>query len=987
MILSFLICVALLVLTSVERGIFVVTQTSLSAVMSDPVTPPIIGYTVDSLGRMLAFETVELTATPLIPRAGGSQRLRGISNASGYFIFDSLVIESCAADNETFTVSFNTSAATSNVTVAITVMPNAMRMKINPFDIPDAIFFGEVVPRMVFSVCSSCGSPLSHVPQGGAIQITGNFTGQRFAPLTGNLSEHSNGSSMNLFAAAVFTDIRIDELRDAAGNILTSVLFSVYLTSSDGSTGTGAFPVRVMPSERQQKVRVAFWLTDLPPPAQQLLLRAAVQESLLSITSDNASHFDQTEVIADFVSARKAEISIAQFTSKAAYLVIVSNCSVENVLPGDSAPPKVEGSNTVAVVGGRLILSTANGVDVNPRGILYALSQRSFVSSEHRYSLFGSTPVGNFSSRTHFSSFMLGPQGDLGAEVGDTVTLSLSAQYFVSPYVPYPQDSFRFHVFPDSRTVLEQSRSFMSIAAIVNPDIAFISTLIVQLDCANGQSGALDFAIHPLQFGIGANAQERYRRSAQVCNIMIVVFSSLLSVVAHLLLPLETRQYYVPHIALWISRVLFPGTVFASLSMFGLISDAMDYTLFSVGILFAVFLPALSANMIRIVCPKFLRRRAFPGSLLCIYKVMAPLGDYQVQNSDHLTFRCLFSELQGTKYRKYFFIVDYCVWITAPVVSVIFPCESRHVYILVLVASQLLIVVVCAPYITIGLNALHVLSGGVKTTALIYLMWPNQGRSFRNIMSALICVLSPASILFFLLRNIVPWIVGHLRGSNDEAWRVTFTKPDHSLALLMSELDLFAADPDDPAEHDVASIPSASLKAETGAVGLDTGSAANLQSVASEDGSLEKNVSLSSFGSQEHCSRNEGARPVASCRNPHSASTIKEAKEHWQRLLLSRAARLDELKRDFQNSRFATPHGYGPQCELTRVYFSQEQGRFVESRMDDPNPPLANPGGARAEVPRSSSEASRGPFTTRLREGSPLQRRFLELQTSNRSPL
>ena len=1036
-----LVVLIVLAAAGVDGGIFVVTELNITATVRTPVAPPIVGYTVDGLGRMLAFEPVQLTATPLA--AGGSVKGRTpqiqfvSSNASGYFTFDNFIVQTCVADNESFVINFNTSSEMSNFSVFATVFPNVNFLQIVPVEFPNSVAVGSVIPRIEFAVLSSCGSVLTHVPSNGVMSLRSSIiSGKMAAPLVGNYSPSSSSSTPQARAlvsvGAVFKNIAVDQLRNAGGVILTWIVIDVAVSSSDASAGFGSFNLNVTPALAAQNVRVVFWMTSLAPDQQRSALTGAIAQAYSDLISNvTLSPFEQMDVVADFTSSRHSKVTIPGLAVTPMFLVFILNCSAEGDAPQEYIQAKTNVENAVLAADGKLLISTINSVDVNPRGMLFALTQPDFLAPVVNYNISTVSPIGNVSSRSYVLSIQMGPQSGLGAEVGDTVIVSLTPFFLDSLYIPVPDRYFQFYVSPDQKSALEQARSVMSLAAIVNPDIAFISTLIVQLDCSIGESGSLDFAIHPLQFGLGSNQLERFRRSAQACNIIIILFTSLFSIIAWLTLSPEKRTLVVPHIPLWVARVLYPGTVYVSFSILHSAVDGIDYTLFLVGgAVFAVGLPALCAKLVLLLTPKYQRMDKFSPRQSCVYKIMAPLGEYEVRNTDHISFRYLFNELQGTKYRKIFFVVDYLVWLSTPIVSALLPCDSRHLYVLICVAGHLMIVVGSAPYITISLNALHVLAGGVKCTALVYLFWPGQGTAFRNILSALICVLSPLSIILFIVRNVLPWVVIHLRGSTGvEEWKHLHTKPDQSLALLLSELDVFKVDPgadDVETEEPMMGVGEAantkddSVTAQSWSVaeGDEQGDGSvNLHSsFASDSNIINNNSSFASYHSnppirphhqlspQFELPQTPQHYPSAHSRRP--VTTIAEANEHWRALRLQRAAAIAAMEREaraasLQHARNGTTAAAQEAPDPShRVYYSPVDKKFVEVPFQQPTKeqlaemnihetidedgnlvlPVRDAHGIPPSRGSNDDFAGRRSIQTKLVEGSFLHKRFIELQ-------
>jgi hypothetical protein len=266
-------------------------------------------------------------------------------------------------------------------------------------------------------------------------------------------------------------------------------------------------------------------------------------------------------------------------------------------------------------------------------------------------------------------------------------------------------------------------------------------------------------------------------------------------------------------------------------------------------------------------------------------------------------------------------------------------------------------------------------------------MWPNQETAFRNMMSALICALSPASAGLFILRIAVPWVMALTSDSNSDEWRRTLTKPDHSLALLLSELDVFGSPvPEETEERpkiaaDEQDCSDVALKETVGSSAI--GREGSDYIVSRVDGKYEVGSSRAeernaSFTGRSTVSQTEarnssfgrfssrGSVHITPSFVDHDVKTVKEAGEQWEQLLTRRAAELEA-------ERALKFKGLKPASAIRRVFFDTVDQQFVEA--DSPVVSDWQDISGRDDPPQH-----RPSIPTRLVEGSPLQQRLHELQ-------
>jgi hypothetical protein len=465
-----------------------------------------------------------------------------------------------------------------------------------------------------------------------------------------------------------------------------------------------------------------------------------------------------------------------------------------------------------------LYASAANGtlhcradfsMDNAPRGLTYGLTQGGFITALPRFAV--STTVDGVARQLFVLPFIVGPLGSLSSTLTETLSCNLNPALFAQHY--HPGDvGFQLEVAGLDDKAEGLARRFLSVFAILNPDVAFISVVIQVCDCSIDNGLELDVALHPLQFPIGTNQLTRYLIGALVGNALLVTIIAAVSfglsklwlkqageiiVDGPDLVPviyrtqqaanaallrkeaLEHRSHLVfPHAVLITVTALYPGTTFAA---YALLPFVMSNTFVVVawclvGIVFACVYPLFVIRVATKLSPTFQDLDVHSITRGWVWKVLIPLGDYESGHADATRFRHCFEDFRG-RYR-WFLGVLLASWLVLSIFAAKFvACSSRFILPLTMQIGFFFFYVARAPYITAYRNVLAVVSSIMICVGLGFLFWDGMERRSTTFLSAWSVALSLLSVVVTVTRFVFArfynrYNIAAARGHLDEEFLV-----------------------------------------------------------------------------------------------------------------------------------------------------------------------------------------------------------------------
>jgi hypothetical protein len=733
--------------------------------------------------------------------------------------------------------------------VALVLYPNPWVVELryrdpeDPHAVGAVAVAGSLLRPFRIELRTSCRTALRLLPSPGSLSQPGNVSSssspRNLAVGTVSLYGIGLGGAMERIVAsdenttyALFDAVRAVVLPGAEEVAASDVVPTSSITINASFTSGAASPrdlrasflISVLIRPATSRVSLSAWIVPLLGPHralyESLIASHEKTRATAAVTDGSSSSIENGLPVTTSPLFRPSEmqrLAVRDFSVEmnlirkyeGAMFALIFNASVF------ASEVSVLASNTPSELysqaNGSLHCSAVFEVDEAPRGLTYGLTQRDFISGLDRFAIvtYGTDADGTATTAQQFAvPFIVGPLKSLSSTLAETLTCRLNPALFAKNYYPAPA-TLQLHVTGLDDQPIGTARRVISLLALLNPEIAYISVVIQVCDCSIDHGRPLDMALHPLQFPIGTDQLTRYFIGALVGNAIVILAVTALSYVIRLVLLRRSNGIDVPSVesgdllpqarnqlimkkerlTLWADKIfphsffvittaLYPGMSYAA---FALLPHVLERTFVLmawciVGVLFNALYPLMVLRVATKLSPGFRELDIHSITNGWLWKILIPLGDYDSQHPDLIRYRHCYGQFRG--HYRWLYVLLFLSWLSMSFFAARFvPCPQRFLLPLVVQVVFFFFFVARAPFITAYQNVVAVLSTMMMAIGVGFLFWDDMERRSTVFLSAWSITLCILSLIVTIVSAVFDtyqdrYVLGAARGHLDEEFLI-----------------------------------------------------------------------------------------------------------------------------------------------------------------------------------------------------------------------